>query len=536
MKESLLHIQKSPDYKVLPTPGLNVLEHFVKVFSTHKDEYFAWDNVSGTSTRGDFMLKAAVVSQLIKSKTKHEHVGIMLPALQSTTLLIIASYMAGKVPVMLNWTVGHKVLTYCADLTELDLIITATSFYDKVKDQIPDEISTRLMFLDKEVSNISTPMKLKGLVMSKFPKLFIKTKIDPTAVVLFTSGSETLPKAVPLTHDNVVHDLWGGLNIIDIRLQSIFLSFLPPFHSFGFTVLSILPLITGVKVAYTPNPTNFGEVLDALKNTKANNIMATPTFLKMLMAKAEPDDMASVELVISGAESLHIDIKTQFEKMTAGHNSLIIEGYGITECAPIVSLNPLDTQKINSVGKPIKGLDLLVVNPEDFSPVNVLEEGMFLVSGPSIFPGYLDKNIDSPFIEIEGKTYYKTGDLGYIDEDGFLFITGRLKRFVKIGGEMISMPFIEKVLVGEYSKDGEVNIAVEGTDKGLEPKVVLFTTNELDRSEVNKFLREKGVATIARIREIRVIPEIPILGSGKINYRVLKDLIENDLTDGNKDS
>lgn len=527
MKESLLHIQKSSDYNVMPDPSKNVLEHFINVFTRNKDEYFAWDNVSGTSNRGDFFLKATVVSQLIKSRTTHKYVGIMLPALQSTTLLIISTYMAGKIPVMLNWTVGNKVLEHCAEITDLDLIITAGSFYDKVKEQIPESVAKLLMFLEKEVKNITTPMKLKGLAMSKFPKLLINTKIDKTAVVLFTSGSETLPKAVPLTHENVVSDLYGGLNIIDIRVQSIFLSFLPPFHSFGFTVLSILPLITGVKVAYTPNPTNLGEVVEAIRHNKANNIMATPTLLKMIMAKASKEDLESVELVISGAESLHPDIKAQFEEMTKGHNSLIIEGYGITECAPIVSLNPFDTQKTNSVGKMIKGIDVIVVDPETFTKVGPHEEGMFLARGRSVFNGYLDKEIESPFVDIDGKSYYKTGDLGYIDEDGYLFITGRLKRFIKIGGEMISMPFIEKVLVSKYGEEGINTIAVEGTDKGLEPIVVLFSTKEIDKSEVNTYLRENGVASIAKIREVRIIDEIPMLGSGKINYRHLKEIIEN---------
>lgn len=524
MKESLLYKQMSEDYRVLPNPDKNVLELFIDTFTKNKSEYFAWDNVSGTSTRGDFLLKAAVVSQLIKSKTKHKHVGIMLPALQSTTLLVIATYMAGKIPVMLNWTVGHKVLSYCADITDLDVIITASTFFDKVKDQIPEDISSRLIFLDKEVKNISTPMKLKGLAMSKLPKLLLNLKIDDTAVILFTSGSETLPKAVPLTHENVVRDLWGALQIFEIRVQDIFLSFLPPFHSFGFTVLSILPLISGVKVAYTPNPTNLREVIDVLKHNKATNMMATPTLLKMLMAKASNEEFESLRLVISGAESLHEDVKAKFEEMTVGHNSLIIEGYGITECAPIVSLNPDDHQKHNSVGKTIIGLDLKVVDFETFKDVAINEEGMFVVKGKSVFPGYLDKNIDDPFVEIDGSKYYKTGDLGHIDEEGFLFITGRLKRFIKIGGEMISMPFIENVLNKKYGCDGEICLAVEGVDD-VEPNVVLFSKYMLNKSEVNTYLRENGISSIAKIREIRIIDEIPLLGSGKINYRLLKEQI-----------
>jgi long-chain-fatty-acid--[acyl-carrier-protein] ligase len=529
MKESLLHISNSPDYNVMPDTRKNILENFITEFSKNKNEYFAWDENSGTSTRKSFFLKVSVVSQLIKSRVKGKYVGIMLPALQSTTLLIIASYMAGKVPVMLNWTVGHKVLTSCANITDLEVIITAGAFYDKIKEQIPEDISNRLMFLDKEVKNISLGMKLKGLLMSKFPVL-INTRIDDTAVVLFTSGSETVPKAVPLTHENIVSNLAFSLKNFDIRVNGIFLSFLPPFHSFGFTVLSILPLISGVKSAYTPNPTNIREVVDVLKHTKANNIIVTPTLLKMIMDRASKEDMASVELVISGAESLHKDTFNHFMKLT-GNQSIIIEGYGITECSPIVSLTPKDKPKLNSVGKIIEGLDYHIIDIDTDQVISQGKEGMIIVQGASIFNGYMDDGLEDPFMEIDGKKFYRTGDLGYFDEDGYLFITGRLKRFVKIGGEMVSMPYLEKILLEKYGEEGRQVLAVEGSDKTQEPIVALFTVKELDLAEVNKYLRDTGVASIAKIRDIRIIDEIPLLGSGKTNYRALKAIIEEGITE-----
>lgn len=528
MKDSFLHLSKSADYHVMPDTNKNILENFIEQFTKNKDESFAWDATNGSSTRKEFMLKAAVVSRLIKTKAKGKYVGILLPALQTTTLLTIATYMAGKIPVMLNWTVGHKVLSYCADLTDLDVIITASAFHDKIKEQVPADVAKKLMFLDKEAKKISLGMKIKGALMAKFPKQLINTNIPETAVVLFTSGSETLPKAVQLTHKNVTSNLWGGLQIIDIRVQSIFLSFLPPFHSFGFTVLTVLPLLTGVKAAYTPNPTNINEVIDVLKHTKANNIIVTPTLLKMIMSRSKADDLKSVELVISGAESLHKDVKSSFQKLT-NNKPIIIEGYGVTECSPIVCLNPFDTQKLNSVGNFIAGLDALIMDLDTQKPVDTGKEGMIIVSGPSVFSGYMDKNIESPFIEINGKQYYKTGDLGHTDEDGFVFITGRLKRFIKIGGEMISMPFIEKVLEDEYGVVGEHVLAVEGCDRAKDPVVTLFSTKDLNISEVNKYLRSKGVSSIARIRNITKVDEIPMLGSGKTNYRELKERVRASL-------
>lgn len=526
LKPSTLHLTNEKDYNVLPNPDKNILELFIDEFTKNPHEFFAWDNNSGTSTRGGFFLKTAVVSNLIRKKVKGKYVGIMLPALQSTTLLIAATYMAGKIPVMLNWTVGQKVLGYCADLTHLEVIITAGAFYEKVIDQIPDNVASRLMFLEKEVLNLSLGIKIGGLLKSKFPKLLINTKLDETAVILFTSGSESNPKAVPLTHKNCVSNLYGALNIINIRHNSIFLSFLPPFHSFGFVVLSVLPLITSFKVAYTPNPTNIKEVVKTLRHTRATNVMVTPTFLKMIMASSNKYDFRSVELVISGAESLPAATKEKFEEMTSGR-ALIIEGYGITECSPIVSLNPFDAQKLNSVGKFIKGLDGKIVDVETFNDVKQGEEGMFVVSGESVFGGYLDKNIDSPFIKINGKDYYKTGDLGYMDEDGFLYITGRLKRFLKIGGEMVSMPMIEKILLNIYGNDEKQVLAVEGQDTDNNVVIAVFTTIKLDLSEINRQLRDSGLTGLYKIHKIIEVEEIPVLGSGKTDYKQMKEMINS---------
>jgi len=527
MKESKLHLSSAPDYNVMPDTGKNILENFIAEFTKNKNEPFAWDATSGSSTRKSFFLKSAVVSQLIKSRVKGKYVGIMLPALQSTTLLIIASYMAGKIPVMLNWTVGPAVLKSCCSITGLDLVITAGAFYDKVKDQVPEEVTERLIFLDKEVKNISTGMKLKGLAMAKFPSLFINTKIDETAVVLFTSGSETVPKAVPLTHKNVVSNLAFALRNFDIRVNSIFLSFLPPFHSFGFTVLSVLPLITAVKAAYTPNPTNIQEVVDVLRHTKSNNLIVTPTLLKMIMEKAGEEDLGSVELVISGAESLHRDTFERFREVTK-KRSVIVEGYGITECSPIVSLTPKDRPKLHSVGKIIEGLDARIIDLDDKRRLPWGKEGMIVVHGDSVFNGYMDEGIEDPFMDIDGRKYYRTGDLGYFDEEGYLFITGRLKRFVKIGGEMVSMPYLERVLNEKYGESSRQVLAVEGSDKMKETKVTLFTIKDLELSVVNKYLREEGVGSIARIRDIKIIEEIPLLGNGKINYRALKAVVEEE--------
>lgn len=506
-------------------PGKNILWQFLDTFTTNPKDYFAYDALQGCTNRKTFLLKATVVSGIIKKKVKGQYVGIMLPALQSTTLLIAASYMAGKIPVMLNWTVGKKVLEHCAETAGIDVILSADSFIRKIEDQLPESIKARLVILEKEIPQIKTTAKIKGLIVSKFPKLFLKYKqVNETAVILFTSGSEAMPKAVPLTHRNIVSDLHGVFDMIKIENNTIFLGFLPPFHSFGFTILSVLPLISGVKVAYTPNPTDAREVLKILKHTKSNMLIGTPGFLKLMMAAGSAYYFKSVRYVISGAEAMPQALKELFDSLTT--DAKLLEGYGITECAPILTANPLDKQKMNSVGKFITGVENIIIDLNTGEQVKTGQAGMIYVRGNNVFHGYLGKETMNPFEEINGKTYYKTGDLGYLDEEGYLFITGRLKRFIKIAGEMISLPFIEKILLEKYG-DQEVQVlAVEGSDKITPPQIVLFTTLPINLDETNNYLLTHGVAPIAKIRRIVELDEIPVLGTGKIDYKVLRKMIE----------
>lgn len=501
----------------------NIVDLFLKVFNQDKNEHFAYDKIMGSVSRKDFMLKAYVVSKIIRKEVDSKYVGIMLPALQSTTLLIIATYLAGKTPVMLNWTVGKRVLDHCVADAGLNVILTAKSFHDKVQDLLSDDVKQKCIFFEQKVKEVSLNVKLSGLfsfILKSKPDL----KNDDVAVILFTSGSESLPKAVPLTHRNIVANLWGVLEIIKITNQNILLSFLPPFHSFGFTVLSILPLISGLKVAYTPDPTDSREVLKILKHTNANTLLATPTFLKMLLSVSEKDDLKDVILAICGAESLHPSvIKSFYDK--ADKNAKILEGYGITECSPVLTINPMELQKEKSVGVFIKGIDYLIADYNSYKILNQGEEGMIMVRGESIFGGYKDKEIASPFVDINGKTYYKTGDLGRIDEDAFLFITGRLKRFIKIAGEMISLPSIEGALLKKYGSDEEVVLAVEGNDAIEPPQIVLFAKSKIDIAEANAYLKESGFPNLVKLNKLIEVEEIPLLGTGKTDYKVLKNNI-----------
>ncbi|WP_068473368.1 AMP-binding protein [Saccharicrinis aurantiacus] len=506
----------------------NILQQFIKSFTTHKKDPFCYDAMLGSTDKKTFFLKTCVVSELLKKEVKEQHVGIMLPALQSTTMLIAACYLAGKIPVMLNWTVGKKILQHCIDTAGVKTILSAGAFISKIEEQLPDDLKEKIILLEKKVPELSTITKLKGALKATFPGVFISAKrIPDEAVILFTSGSDALPKAVPLTHRNIVSDLASVFKIINLDNNQSFLSFLPPFHSFGFSVLSILPLLTGAKVAYTPNPTDSREVLRIMKHVKANILVGTPSFLKLLLSEGSAYEFKSVQYAVSGAEAMPESLKLQFEALT--QNGIILEGYGITECAPVLTINPQSKQKLNSVGKFLPDVTGLVLDVETHEPLKANEAGMIYAKGPNVFDGYLNQPELKPFEEINGERYYKTGDLGYIDEEGYLFITGRLKRFIKIAGEMISLPFIEKILLQKYGSSDAQVLAVEGSDKVKPARIALFAKNDIDLNEANAYLLQNGVAPIAKLKELIAIDEIPVLGTGKTDYKVLKAILEKDL-------
>ncbi|MCU4156990.1 AMP-binding protein [Carboxylicivirga sp. A043] len=527
LKPSTLHNDLTHIKRLSVDENGTVLSQFISAFTVDGNNPFCYDAMLGSTSRKEFFLKACVVSELLKKEVKEENVGIMLPALQSTTLLIAACYLAGKVPVMLNWTVGQKVLLHCIESVDVNTILSAGAFIEKINEQLPPEIKEKLLLLEKKIPELSLVTKLKGAIKSKLPKLLISTKNKPkTAVILFTSGSESLPKAVPLTHSNIINNLAGAFKLVNVDNNKIFLSFLPPFHSFGFTVLNIMPLLTAVKVGYTPNPTDSREVLRIMKHIKANVLLGTPGFLKLLLAESSTAAYAfkSVQFAISGAEAMPPSLKEQFEGVTNG--GLILEGYGITECSPVLTLNPQKKQKLNSVGQFLPGIDGRIIDLDTNEPCATGKPGMIYVSGPNIFDGYINQADIKPFKTIEGKTYYKTGDLGYVDEEGYLFITGRLKRFIKIAGEMISLPFIEKILLEKYGRDEELVLAVEGSDKSTPQRIALFTTTDINMNEANDYLLKNGVAPISKLREIIKVDEIPVLGTGKTDYKVLKAMLE----------
>lgn len=465
-------------------------------------------------------------------KIEGKHVGIMMPASVAVNALVLATLFARKVPVMVNWTLGERNINSVAQQSGIKATLSSWRFIDRL-DNVDLGVLDEQIFLMEEVTKTFTLKdKLKAFFLSlrKMSSILAACGLDSLseeecAVILFTSGTESYPKGVPLTHKNIISNQRGAFDLVKIDAHDVLLGALPPFHSFGFSVTGLFPLLAGIRAAYAPNPTDGRRIAEAIERWQASLLCLAPTFLKNLARVATKEQLTSLRLIVSGAEKLADELYERFSQLN--EQVVLLEGYGITECAPILTLN-LPELPHHGVGAPLPGIELKIVHEETLTPLAEGELGLILARGPNVFHGYLDPHLASPFVELEGKKWYLTGDLGYIKDGRFLILCGRLKRFVKIGGEMVSLTAIEDVLAQAgasrgWSFDGETpSLAVCALElEGKKSEMHLFTTVDTSIDEVNALLRQAKMSNIIKIRSVKKLSHIPLLGTGKIDYRKL---------------
>ena len=531
-KEWLKSYDKNPELG----EGETVLEAFLAKVKEHPNKIIFGDMRLGTMTYAQVKLKALVLAQYIK-KRPDKYVGILMPSTGITLILILACYFANKVPVMINWTVGKSHLQFVKESLNLNQILTSWAFIERLANVDLEPIEDDLVMLEDLKNFITLKEKMKGLALSKRShKALLKSvgTIDPKdhAVVLFTSGTESNPKGVPLTHENILSDLRGSIPSIQFSDKDVLISFLPPFHSFGFTVTTILPTLLGVRAVYYPDPTDSPRLARALSKWDVSILCGAPSFLRNILKAGEGRPL-KLRLCVTGAEKAPQELFQMIENHYP--ECQLIEGYGITECSPILTLNR-PGKKLKGVGQPVKGVDVQILHPETLEKVDIGTHGLICVRGPNIFNGYLNKELSSPFLEIEGESgWYNTGDIGYLDKDNYLTISGRLKRFIKVGGEMISLSAIESALEKQIapqlsSEEGPPLAVIAEEIPGERPKVSLVTTFDTDLDSVNLALRNEGFSNIVRVSEYIKIDEIPLLGTGKVCYRALKSFFDKSMT------
>jgi acyl-CoA synthetase (AMP-forming)/AMP-acid ligase II/1-acyl-sn-glycerol-3-phosphate acyltransferase/acyl carrier protein len=488
------------------------------------------DDLAGVLTYERLLVGALTLSKRL-AKLPGTNVGLLLPASAGCDMAFMALQLAGKLPVVLNWTTGQGNLEHAARLMGLRHVVTSEAFLDRIDlADLPGVEWTYLEDLRKDTGKVEllkTLMRVRwapGGVRRRTPR----PSSDQPAVVLFTSGSEKAPKAVPLTHRNLLTDLRGPVEMMRLTRGGSVLGFLPAFHSFGMSVTGLLPLLGGLRVARHADPTDAGGLVRKVAAYKLTLMAATPTFYSYMLDRATGDELASLDLVVVGAEKCPPAV---FERSrAAAPKAKVLEGYGITECSPVVSVNVPETPRPGSMGKPLPRVAVCVVEvdadrepPAGDRELPPGEQGMLLVSGPTVFPGYIGPDAPDPFTHRGGKRWYVTGDLVKRDAEGYLWFAGRLKRFLKAGGEMISLPALEEPFAREFPPDKEgPRVAVEGVEMDHDRKIVLFTKVPLTLSEANERLEREGFRGVMRLTEVRRVPSIPVLGTGKTDYKVLR--------------
>ena len=486
------------------------------------------DQNAGVFTNRKMVLAIMALYPSIK-KLEGERIGVLMPATVVSTLLYLACQFAGKIPVMINWTVGNRNMKHCIANAGVRHILTAAVLIERLKGTGVDftGIEEHFVMLERVKERISIFRKLHALLMSHLCwRALWKAPVPDTAAILFTSGSENLPKTVPLRHEAVFADLRDSVKGMGIRQDDCLLGMLPPFHSFGLLLNTLFTCASNIRVVYHANPTEGAMLARLTAAYKITFFCGTPTFIANILRNGSEEQFERLKLVVTGAEKCpQSTLELMHRKAPNAH---LYEGYGITECGPIVSLNKPGFTKFGTIGRPLDCTEAIVTNEEMTRALPPDTTGMLLVRGVNIFTGYINYDGPSPFMEFNGKTWYRTGDLVKIDAEGFITFMGRLKRFVKIGGEMVSLPAIEEVLLGAYPnpdpKAKGPSLAVEALGEDENPLITLFTVLDLERDQVNQTLRQAGFSPIHSIREIRKVEAIPLLGSGKTDYRALKAL------------
>ncbi len=520
--------EKGRPFPILPE-GKTIPEAFFSVSDQMEDCLACADDLMGPISYRKLKMGVIALAKEF-SQIEGDSVGVLLPSSVVVYMVILALMLAKKVPVLLNWTLGPRYLNHMMELANFQKVISSWQFLERISNVEFGNIAKTIVYLEDLKKEISFMDKLTAFFLSTRKTSYLLKHFDLTslrgndcAVILFTSGTEAAPKGVPLSHQNILANQRAALKSEQMQKEDVFYGILPPFHSFGFSVVGLLPILSGIRVVYAPDPTDSFALAEGIERWGVTVFCSAPSFLKGLLQAASKKQLKSVRLFVTGAEKASADLFRKVALM--GNGAPLIEGYGITECAPMISINR-PCRPTKGVGQLLEGVEAITVHPETKKPLQMGEEGEICIRGENVFSGYLGKE-KSPFLRIDGKEWYATGDLGFLD-NGYLILSGRLKRFAKIGGEMISLTGLEDVLMDALEEgEDQPTIAVCSKEKeGDKSLLVLFTTKELEKERVNKILKDAGFSRLVKIAEIKKIEQIPLMAAGKIDYRFLQSLIE----------
>jgi len=454
---------------------------------------------------------------------EQQRIGVLLPNVNATPVTLLGLWMVGRIPAVLNYSSGIATMLACSQLAGLKQIITSRSFIERAHLDLQPmmEAGVHFVFLEDLRKQISTGQKLAAMLRTRFnPRAALRHPQPPdsTAVILFTSGSEGVPKGVELTHTNLLTNIRQMIAVCDMQDWDRIFNALPLFHSFGLTVGTLLPLVRGLYTSFYPSPLHYRVVPTMFYHRDCTIMLSTNTFLNGYARKAHPMDFRSLRYMFAGAEK----VQEATINLWAHHFGVrILEGYGATECGPCVSVNTPMILKHGSTGRLLPAIEYKL------EPVPGVEQGgRLFVRGPNIMRGYLNRDANAAFQALGG--WYDTGDIAKVDADGFVFILGRLKRFAKISGEMVSLTAVEDALAGAFPQYGlRCQVAVISRPDADKGEALIAAANEprLKLEEIRAAIRAKGFPNIYVPREVKYLKELPHLGTGKVNHRELEKMV-----------
>lgn len=518
----------------------NIFKDLVKSCRRRRSKTKITDTTGQVWSGGELLLRSLILRRLLRRviATDESHVGILLPPTAGAAAANVALTLDGRTTINLNYTASADTLNQCLELAGVRHVVTSRRFLEKM----PLELAAEFIYLDDLRDTVTLVDKLAGWVGANATPVGMLLRqlgvanvpSDKVATVIFTSGSTGVPKGVELTFGNIACNTDAIDQIIHLREDDVVIGVLPFFHSFGFTVTLWTVLVHNVQGAYHTNPLEAKQVGKLCRATGGTILLATPTFLRSYLRRCEPEQLATLDVVVVGAEKMPIDLADAFEEKFGVRPT---EGYGTTELSPLVSVNVPPSRSLTqdqidaregSVGRPIPGVSAKILDAETGEEKSVDEDGLLWISGPNVMKGYLHR--DDLTAEVIRDGWYNTGDIAHIDADGFIHITGRESRFSKIGGEMVPHIQIEEAIGRVVNSDELLAVVTSVPDsrKG-EKLVVLHCPMEMSPEQVCKALAEAGLPNlyIPSPDAFFEIEEIPVLGTGKLDLKGMRQLAED---------
>lgn len=522
LRDQMVNQQFETEMKFGPRHLLDAVQETAKILS---NKVVLSDATFTKLTFERLMVGADVLAEALCPPVRAEiqRVGVLLPNVNATPVLLLALWSLGKVPAILNFSTGPATMLACAQLAGLKQIVTSKAFLTRAKLDVAllEKAGVEFICLEDIRAKVTAGKKLSKLIRHQLGGRLAAPagSENDAAVILFTSGSEGVPKGVELTHRNILANIRQMLAVTDLQDDDKLFTCLPMFHSFGLTVGTFLPLVRGMGLFVYPSPLHYRVIPTAFYSQNCTVFLSTNTFLNGYARKAQAYDFRSMRYLFAAAEKLQEATATTWARRFGVR---VLEGYGATECAPCVAVNTPLEPKYGTVGRIMPGMEYRLEPVE-----GVAEGGRLFVRGPNVMRGYLNADANAKFLELGG--WYDTGDIVSVDAQGFFSIQGRLKRFAKVSGEMVSLTAVEEALAGAFPEYGlrcQVAVVTRPCDEKGEALVAVSNEPKLKLDQIRAVIRGKGMTNLCVPREIIHVREIPKLGTGKTNHRELQKIID----------